>query len=103
MSSSMTDLSSAASSRSLHRLRPRLNEMGCWILMPSNVNLHTRNRTMFGAFTCEYWPERVKMMQAWADYLDELRDAGESSRCDARMPKSWCRCPLTAKTGVRVP
>ena len=21
----------------------------------------------------EYWPERVKMMQAWADYLDELR------------------------------
>src|SRR5438105_3257670 len=21
-----------------------------------------------------HWPERVKMMQAWADYLDELRD-----------------------------
>jgi len=25
----------------------------------------------------EYWPERVKMMQAWADHLDELRDAGK--------------------------
>ena len=25
----------------------------------------------------EYWPERVRMMQAWADHLDELRDAGK--------------------------
>jgi DNA-binding HxlR family transcriptional regulator len=25
----------------------------------------------------EYWPERVRMMQAWADYRDELRDAGK--------------------------
>jgi hypothetical protein len=25
----------------------------------------------------EYWPERVKMMQAWADYLDELRERGK--------------------------
>jgi hypothetical protein len=25
----------------------------------------------------EYWPERVKMMQAWADYLDDLRDGGK--------------------------
>jgi hypothetical protein len=25
----------------------------------------------------EYWPERVKMMHAWADYLDELRAAGK--------------------------
>ena len=35
---------------------------------------------MFGALTCnaaEYWPERLKMMQAWADYLDELRDTGK--------------------------
>jgi hypothetical protein len=21
----------------------------------------------------EFWPERVEMMQAWADYLDQLR------------------------------
>ena len=34
---------------------------------------------MFGVLTCtaEYWPERVKMMQAWADYLEELRDVGK--------------------------
>ena len=25
----------------------------------------------------EYWAERVAMMQAWADYLDELREAGK--------------------------
>ena len=25
----------------------------------------------------EYWAERVSMMQAWADYLDELRDSGK--------------------------
>jgi hypothetical protein len=25
----------------------------------------------------EFWPERVKMMQAWADYLDELSGAGK--------------------------
>ena len=25
----------------------------------------------------EYWPERVKMMQSWADYLDELREGGK--------------------------
>jgi hypothetical protein len=28
-----------------------------------------------GLHAAEYWPERLKMMQAWADYLDELRDA----------------------------
>jgi integrase len=24
--------------------------------------------------SAEYWPERVLMMQSWADYLDELRE-----------------------------
>jgi hypothetical protein len=24
----------------------------------------------------EYWSERVKMMQAWADYLDNLKESG---------------------------
>ena len=28
-------------------------------------------------YAAEYWPERVRMMQAWADYLDALRDAGK--------------------------
>ena len=35
---------------------------------------------MFGVLTCTQpntRPERVKMVQAWADYLDELRDAGK--------------------------
>jgi hypothetical protein len=31
--------------------RPRLKWVA-GILMPSNVNLHTRNRTMFNAITC---------------------------------------------------
>ena len=26
----------------------------------------------------EYWSERIVMMQAWADYLDELREAGRA-------------------------
>jgi integrase len=25
----------------------------------------------------EFWSERVLMMQAWADYLDSLRDGGK--------------------------
>ncbi len=35
---------------------------------------------MFGALTCTQpntGPERVRMMQAWADYPDELRDGGK--------------------------
>jgi hypothetical protein len=28
----------------------------------------------------EYWSERVSMMQAWADYLDRLREAGAVRR-----------------------
>ncbi len=27
--------------------------------------------------SAEYWPERVSMMQAWADYLDTLRADGQ--------------------------
>jgi hypothetical protein len=27
----------------------------------------------------EYWPERIKMMQAWADYLDQLREGGKAA------------------------
>ena len=46
--------------------------------MLSSGNLHTRKRTdVRRAYmhAAEYWPERVKMMQTWADYLDVLRDA----------------------------
>jgi hypothetical protein len=37
------------------------------------------SRTIEVGYTqgAEYWFERVAMMQAWADYLDELRAAGK--------------------------
>jgi hypothetical protein len=56
----------------------RLNEMGCWNPDAIERQLDTRNWTIRAYIhAAEYWPERVRMMQAWADYLDELRDAGK--------------------------
>ena len=57
----------------------RLNEMGRW--NPDAIERQlghqemddVRRAYMHGA---EFWLERVKMMQAWADCLDELRDVG---------------------------
>ena len=58
----------------------RLNEMGCW--NPDAIErqlAHQESGDVRRAYmhAAEYWSERVKMMQAWADYLDELRDAGK--------------------------
>jgi integrase len=58
----------------------RLNEMGCW--NPDAIErqlAHQESDDVRRAYmhAAEYWPERVKMMQVWADYLDELRDAGK--------------------------
>jgi integrase len=58
----------------------RLNEMGCW--NPDAIErqlAHQESDDVRRAYmhAAEYWPERLKMMQAWADYLDELRDAGK--------------------------
>jgi integrase len=58
----------------------RLNEMGCW--NPDAIErqlAHQESDDVRRAYmhAAEYWPERVKMMQAWADYLDELRHAGK--------------------------
>jgi integrase len=58
----------------------RLNEMGCW--NPDAIErqlAHRGSDDVRRAYmhAAEYWPERVMMMQAWADYLDELRDAGK--------------------------
>ena len=55
----------------------RLNEMGCW--NPDAIErqlAHQEANAVRRAYThsAEYWPERVSMMQAWADYLDELRE-----------------------------
>jgi integrase len=58
----------------------RLNEMGCW--NPDAIEhqlAHQESDDVRRAYlyAAEYWPERVRMMQAWADHLDELRDAGK--------------------------
>ena len=57
----------------------RLNEMGRW--NPDAIErqlAHQETDDVRRAYmhAAEFWPERVKMMQAWADYLDELRDVG---------------------------
>jgi integrase len=57
----------------------RLNEMGRWNADAIERQLaHQEANAVRRAYThsAEYWPERVLMMQAWADYLDELRDGG---------------------------
>ncbi len=58
----------------------RLNEMGRW--NPDAIErqlAHQESNDVRRAYMhrAEYWPERIKMMQAWADYLDELRDVGK--------------------------
>jgi integrase len=58
----------------------RLNEMGRW--NPDAIErqlAHQEANAVRRAYThsAEYWPERVSMMQAWADYLDTLRADGQ--------------------------
>jgi integrase len=58
----------------------RLNEMGRW--NPDAIErqlAHQEVNAVRRAYThsAEYWPERVSMMQAWADYLDTLRADGQ--------------------------
>ena len=58
----------------------RLNEMGKWNADAIERQLaHQEPNSVRRAYThgAEYWIERVAMMQAWADYLDELREAGK--------------------------
>jgi integrase len=57
----------------------RLDEMGHWRREAIDRQLaHEEEDAVRRAYThgAEYWSERVQMMQAWADYLDELRIAG---------------------------
>jgi len=58
----------------------RLNEMGRW--NPDAVErqlAHQEANAVRRAYTygADYWSERVLMMRAWADYLDELREGGK--------------------------
>ena len=58
----------------------RLNEMGRWNADAIERQLaHEEPNAVRHAYThgAEYWSERVAIMQTWADYLDELRDAGK--------------------------
>jgi integrase len=55
----------------------RLNEMSGW--NPDAIErqlAHQEQDDVRRAYVhaAEYWPERIKMMQVWADYLDELRE-----------------------------
>jgi integrase len=57
----------------------RLNEMGLW--NPDAIERQLAHQEPNSARRpymdrAEFWPERVRMMQAWADYLDDLRDEG---------------------------
>jgi integrase len=58
----------------------RLNEMGRW--NPDAIErqlAHQEANAVRRAYThgADFWNERVQMMQAWADYLDELREGGK--------------------------
>jgi integrase len=58
----------------------RLNEIGRW--HPDAIErqlAHQEADDVRRAYihAAEYWSERVKMMQAWADYLDEIREGGK--------------------------
>jgi integrase len=61
----------------------RLNEMVRW--HPDVIEralAHQEPNAVRRAYTSgvEYWPERVEMMQVWADYLDALRGKAEESK-----------------------
>jgi integrase len=60
----------------------RLNEMSRWNPDAIEAQLaHKDPDDVRGAYNAaKYWAERTKMMQAWADYLDGLREGGKVSR-----------------------
>lgn len=58
----------------------RLNEMGKWSRDAIERQLaHQEENAVRRAYvhSAEFWQERVAMMQAWADYLDSLREKGK--------------------------
>lgn len=61
-----------------------LNEMGEW--NPDAIErqlAHVDANQVRRAYARgEYWDERVRMMQHWSDYLDQLRDGGKVLRPD---------------------
>jgi len=63
-----------------------LNEMGIWNPDAIEKQLaHLDTSVVRRAYTRgEYWDERVRMMQHWSDYLDQLRDGATILRPDFR-------------------
>lgn len=59
-----------------------LNQMGMWNADAIERQLaHLDANVIRRIYTRgEYWDERVRMMQHWSDYLDELRDGGQILR-----------------------
>ena len=59
-----------------------LNEMGIWNPDAIEKQLaHLDASAVRRAYTRgEYWEERVRMMQHWSDYLDELRGGAQILR-----------------------
>lgn len=59
-----------------------LNEMGIWNADAIERQLaHLDTSMVRRTYTRgEYWDERVRMMQHWSDYLDELRDGAQILR-----------------------
>jgi integrase len=55
-----------------------LNESGLWNADAIEVQLaHVENNAVRRAYhRAEYWEERVRMMQWWADKCEELRQGG---------------------------
>jgi integrase len=81
LNSALRRLGYASSEMCAHGFRTmaatRLNEMGQW--NPDAIErqlAHQEANSVRRAYIhgAEYWPERVRMMQVWSDYLDELRD-----------------------------
>lgn len=69
-----------------------LNEMGEW--HPDAIErqlAHVDTNQVRRAYARgEYWDERVKMMQRWSDYLDELRDGGKILRPNFPLSSRAC-------------
>lgn len=52
-----------------------LNEMGTWNPDIERQLAHADGNSIRRAYTSgQYWDERVRMMQHWSDYIDQLRD-----------------------------
>ena len=78
-----------------------LNEMGRW--NPDAIErqlAHAETDSVRKAYARgEYWDERVRMMQAWSDYLDELRNgAAAPQELVNVVPKAGAKAPPASRS-----